>query len=192
MNQQCLDSQRFSLSQKAFHLINLLSWAAKKVYSIELQGFRIFLAKEQTLLLSTSAFEYNHQFVEPFIVGNQSKHIPDDEVLDDLSSFLSLFDDAEQVEINYRNMPAYFFISLQFDNSYLKDICLRVNANILQIFFFSSTRFLFTYKRTLSALFDFTVYINNEPFSCNSAFACCLSQEIFDLKCKLYDTRSSF
>jgi hypothetical protein len=34
----------------------------------------------------------------------------------------------------------------------------------------------------LSTLFDFTIYINGESFHCNSSFASCLSQTIFELK----------
>jgi hypothetical protein len=99
-----------------------------------------------------------------------------------LNSLLSLFDDAEQIEINYQNKSTYLFLSFQFDSTYLKSICFQVTVIVSQNFSFTSERFLYIYQRTLSTLFDFTVYINEEPFSCNSVFASCLSRAIFDLK----------
>jgi hypothetical protein len=127
-------------------------------------------------------FENNQQNEKSFVIEKPPSHIPDEEVLEALHSLLSLFNDSEQIEINYQNKSAYLFLSLQFDNTYLKLICLQVNVNSSQNFSFTSERFLYIHQRTLSTLFDFTVYINKEPFLCNSVFVSCLSRTIFDLK----------
>jgi hypothetical protein len=59
-----------------------------------------------------------------------------------------------------------------------------VNVNVSHNFSFNSERFLHIHQRTLLQFFDFAVCINHEPFLCNSAFASCLSQTIFELKCQ--------
>jgi hypothetical protein len=74
------------------------------------------------------------------------------------------------------------FLARQFDNPCLEKICLKVNANISHFFFFSSKRFHTMNRQTLSQLFNFTIYINDEAFRCNSAFASCLSNTVFNLR----------
>jgi hypothetical protein len=43
--------------------------------------------------------------------------------LDAFNSWLSLFNNTEQIEINYQNKSAFMFLSAQCDNSFLKNIC---------------------------------------------------------------------
>jgi hypothetical protein len=51
----------------------------------------------------------------------------------------------------------------------------------LSFSFFDSTRFRYIPRQFFLQLFDF-VYIEKEPFYCDSVFALCLPQTIFDLK----------
>jgi hypothetical protein len=99
-----------------------------------------------------------------------------------LCSLLSLFEDADQIEINYQNQNAFLFLANQLDNSFLETTCLNVAASSPQFFVFTSERFLNIPQKILSQLFNFTIYINHEAFFCNSAFASCLSHAIFELK----------
>jgi hypothetical protein len=73
MDQSHPDSQQFFLSGKAFHRINQFPFI-KKTYSIKYQSFRIALTKEQTLLLSTSAFKCNKRG-NCFVIEKPPKHI---------------------------------------------------------------------------------------------------------------------
>jgi hypothetical protein len=56
MSHQPNDAQRFFLSGKAFHQINQLP-NAEKTYLIICKQFTARLTKEQTILLSTSAYK---------------------------------------------------------------------------------------------------------------------------------------
>jgi hypothetical protein len=177
------DSQRYFLYGKAFHRLNKLP-RSEKTYSIAFQGFVANLTREQTILLSTNAYQWNHQFKKSFEIGKPPGNISNAKVSEAFRSLLSLFIDVEQIEINYLNKPAFLFLAHQFDNRSLENVCFKVNLNISQHFFFTSERFIQIHQQTLSQLFDFTVYINNEPFFCNYAFASCLSNTIFDLHCQ--------
>jgi hypothetical protein len=46
----------------------------------------VFLAKEQTLLLSTDAYEHNRKYRRTFVIENPQRNISDEEVLDAFNS----------------------------------------------------------------------------------------------------------
>jgi hypothetical protein len=184
MSESNLDSQSFDLFGKAFHRINQLPWAMEKTYSIVFRHFSAHLTMEQAILLSTSVYKHNQKYGKPFIIETPPRPISDQEVLDSFRSLLTLFTDVEEIEINSQNKAYFLFLSSQFDNSHLKDICLKVNFDIPQHFSFSSKRFRWVHQKTLSKLFDFTVYINHRPFHCDSVFTSCFSQTIFAVKCQ--------
>jgi hypothetical protein len=90
-----------------------------RVYSIKFQESIIHLTREQTLLLSTSAFKYNKKHRKPFIIQHSPNNISDQKVLDCFISLIGLFNDTEHIEINAGTKPAFLFLSHQLDNHYL-------------------------------------------------------------------------
>jgi hypothetical protein len=175
------DSRPFFFNGKFFHRINQLP-RIEKTCSIFFQQSVAYLSKEQLILLSTSAYEYHKKYEKPFEIINPPAHISHQVVLNCFHSLLSLFNDSEQIEINTENKSAFLFLSNQFDNPYLENICLKVSVFSPQYFFFSSERFAQIPQQTFSSLFDFTLYINNKPFPCSSVFASCLSNTILKSK----------
>jgi hypothetical protein len=157
----------------------------EKTYWIVFQSFEIHLTKEQTLLLSTSAFQCNHQTGKSFEISNPPSHISEQEVLDCFNSLISLFNDTDQIEINDKNKAAFLFLSHQLDNPSLEKVCLKVNFYFSQYFTFSSKRFRQIPQNIFSAIFDFTIYTNSKAFHFNSAFAFCLYAKIFELNARI-------
>jgi hypothetical protein len=180
MNQQH-DSQPFFLYGKAFHRINQLP-KVDKIYAVIFDGSTFHLTREQTLLLSTSADKVNRKYGKPFEIGHPPTYIGKQDVLSCFNSLFCLFNDSEQIEINSDNKSTFLFLSQQLDNPCLKMVCLKVNFDSPQYFFFSSERFMQIPQQTFSHLFDLTIYINNKAFFCNSIFASCLSNAFFELK----------
>jgi hypothetical protein len=67
----------------------------------------------------------------------------------------------------------------EFDDSFHEDVFLKVSKSSSQSFFLSSERFNAIPGQILGELFDFAIYINQEPFQGNLIFVSCLSQIIF-------------
>jgi hypothetical protein len=168
MNQQN-DSQPFFLYGKAFHRINQLP-RVDKTYAVVFDGSIFHLTKEQTLLLSTSAYKFNRKYEKPFEIAHPPIHISKKIVLSCLRSLISLFNDSERIEIKTNSKDGFLFLSRQLDNPCLEMVCLKVNLDASQYFFLSSERFVQIPHQTLSHLFDLTIHINSEIFSCNSVF----------------------
>jgi hypothetical protein len=182
MNHQNHDFAQIYLYGKAFHRLSILRLGNQTLYQIQFLNVRKALTPEHTILLSISAFKHNQKHGLPFEIA---KHQSDDfnqQVLYSFRSLISLFKNAEQIEINDQNKDAFLYLAEKLDNKSLQSICYNVSPTSPQNFFFSSERFSYIYQRTLSQLFDFTVYINNQAFQCNSSFASCFSEKIFQMK----------
>jgi hypothetical protein len=182
MNLQMHDLTQVSLVGKAFHRLSKFNHQNQTLYQIHFMNYHAKLTPEQTILLSLSAYKYNRKNGLPFEISKHQNGFFNQQIRESLRSLVKLFKNTEQVEINSQNKSAFLYLADQLDNKSLQKICSKVYPNSPQKFFLSSKRFSNIPIRILSQLSDFTVYINNEPFRCNSSFACCLSDSIFELK----------
>jgi hypothetical protein len=98
-----------------------------------------------------------------------------------MKALLSLFEDQTQIKITFERKPTFAFLGKELDNRILQQVCSLVSPTHPQFFFLSSERFRDISQSKLELLQNFTIFINQQAFRCNSIFASCLSQNIFEL-----------
>jgi hypothetical protein len=99
-----------------------------------------------------------------------------------LSQLVSLFKNTDQIEINPQLKQAFAFLAEQLDNKTIQKTCRQVTSKCAIYYGLSSKKFSNLHSKPLENLFDFTIIINKKPFPCNSSFASCLSNKIFEVK----------
>jgi hypothetical protein len=99
----------------------------ERSYTIAFQECFFHLTKEQTILLSTSAFQYNKEYSKPFEIGNPPAYISDEEVKISINSLLGIFLATDHFEITSDSISAFLFLAHQIDNLFLEKFCLKMN-----------------------------------------------------------------
>jgi hypothetical protein len=75
------------------------------------------------------------KLIKIFYFQEPSSHILNQEVFKSFYSLLTLFNDAEQTEIDYQSKSGFLFLTDQFYNSFHENVCLKVSIDSSQSFF---------------------------------------------------------
>lgn len=153
---------------------------------IQVEGESFQFSREALLFLSQEAFEHYQKKNEPFKIfafqSNEQFKLDKQLLIECFQNLYSLFTNKSFIDINLENVYYFSFLSEKLDNMSLYSVCNSViqMQNPLQ-FSLSSRRFSQLSRATLLTLNNFCLLIESEKFECNSAYACCLFDQIFNI-----------
>lgn len=149
-------------------------------FQIIIHQFSFFLLKEQVFLLSPMAFYLISKTGSPFRIKIPTNiSLIEEKVIFCFELLLSLFETNSQIQIFFKDIEYFLFLSKVLENSFLEETCKNVTPDNSQFFYFSSK--CFSLYADISFLNNFVIKIDDKEFHCNRNFLCCISDLIFEM-----------
>jgi hypothetical protein len=154
-----LNAEEFFLTKSDFHKMKYLIKEKDKTYQILICTKTFFLSPEQTLLLSNSAFQFISKTRQPFVIS-LPEFTNETDFIFSFSQLLSLFENKEEIEINFNNRLIFQHLSTILENKSLESFCQSFPISQCQHFFLTSKRFHDIPSSNLVLINNFSVIVD--------------------------------